>query len=297
MKRINRREFMQYTAAGTLAAGLGLGALGAQAAPAPLSATTPRTLGKTGIACTLLGMGTGTKAWNGSSAQNREGRDTFVACLEHAYAQGLRYYDMADMYGAHDYVKDALKRSVPRDRVMLLTKTVSKTPENVKADLERFRQELDTDYLDVVLLHCMTDGDWPEKMKGAMDALSEAKSKGVVKAVGCSNHTLEALTQAVQSDWVDVILARINPKGVKMDGTPEQVVPLLRQAHGSGKGILGMKIAGEGQLADQLPESLAFVMNLGCVDAFTIGFVKPEEIDDTIAKVAAAQPGLSGRPV
>lgn len=287
MNRINRREFMGYTAAGALAAGLGLRTAAAQEAAPALEATTVRTLGKTGLTCTLLGMGTGTKAWNGVSDQNRQGRDAFVACLEHAHARGLRYFDMADMYGAHDYMREALKRSIPRDKVMLLSKTVSKTPENVWADIDRFLKELDTDYLDVVLLHCLTDKDWPEQMKGAMDALSEAKAQGKVKAVGCSNHSLDALKQAAASDWVDVILARINPMGVKMDAAPEEVVPVLKQAHDSGKGILGMKIAGEGELADRLEESLRFVLGLDCVDAITIGFLKPEEIDDAVAKIGA----------
>ncbi|MDX9972013.1 MAG: aldo/keto reductase [FCB group bacterium] len=288
MKSITRRDFMRYSAAGTLAAGLALPALGQEPA-ATLSATMERTLGKSGIKCTLLGMGTGTKAWNGSSEQNRQGREAFVSCIEHAYAKGLRYYDMADMYGAHDYVKEALKRSVPRDKVMLLTKTVAKKPEDINADVERFRKELDVDYLDAVLLHCMTDGDWPEKRKAEMDALAELKAQGKIRAIGCSNHTLEALQRAVDSEWVDVILARINPKGVKMDGTPEQVVPLLRKAHDSGKGILGMKIAGEGELAGQLAESLQYVLTLGCVDAITIGFLKPAEIDDAMAKIEAVR--------
>jgi len=286
MNRINRREFMRYTAAGTLAAGLGLQAHAQAPSPSPtLTAATARTLGKTGLQCSLLGMGTGTKAWNGKSAQNEQGREAFVGCIEHAYARGLRYFDMADMYGAHDYMKDALKRSIPRDKVMLLTKTVSRTPELIRADVERFRKEIDTDYLDVVLFHCLTEADWTERYKPAMDALAEEKAKGRVKAVGCSNHELAALQQAAASDWVDVILARVNPKGVKMDAPPEQVVPVLRQAHDAGKGILGMKIAGEGQIVDQLTDSLKYVLGLGCVDAVTIGFLKPQEIDDTVSRI------------
>jgi aryl-alcohol dehydrogenase-like predicted oxidoreductase len=286
MKPITRRDFMRYSAAGTLAAGLALPAA-AQATAPVVTATTERTLGKTGLKCTLLGMGTGTKAWNGSSEQNRQGREAFVSCIEHAYDRGLRYYDMADMYGAHDYVKEAMKRSVQRDKVMLLTKTVAKTPEEARADFERFRKELDVDQLDIVLMHCMTDGAWPEKQKGVMDALVDLKAQGKIKALGCSNHTLEALQQAVNSPWVDVILARINPKGVKMDGTPDQVVPLLKKAHDSGKGIIGMKIVGEGELSNQLADSLRFVLGLGCVDAITIGFLKPAEIDDAMEKIKA----------
>jgi predicted aldo/keto reductase-like oxidoreductase len=240
-------------------------------------------LGKTGLKPTLLGMGTGTKASNKSSAQNRQGREAFVKTLVHAYERGVRYYDMADQYGAHDYMKDALKQ-VPMDRgqLMLLTKTNSREAEAVKADIDRFRQELDTDYLDVVLLHCLTEGNWTETLKPCMDVLAEAKEKGLVKAHGVSCHSLEALKLAADTPWVDVMLSRVNPYGVKMDAAPEEVTPVLKKAHESGKGMLGMKILGEGQTADKIAESLTFVLGLGSIDALTIGFLTPEEIDNAM---------------
>ncbi len=294
MSTMDRRDFMRLSAAGAIAAGLDFRAY-AQAAPAPapalLAATTERTLGKTGITCSFLGMGTGTR---GGSDQKNQGREGFVGCLEHAHAQGIRYFDLADAYGSHDYMKEALKRSVQRDKVMLLSKTQSREPAAVKADIDRFLQELDTDYLDVVLMHCMTEADWTEKYKGCMDVLSEAKAQGKIKAIGCSNHDFGALKTAAASPWVDVILARINPAGVLMDASPAEVAPVLKQAHDAGKGILGMKIVGEGQLGDRLPESLKYVMGLGCVDAITIGFVKPAEIDDAMGKIGAVQIALGG---
>lgn len=282
MTHINRREFLKTA----VAAGLAMGTV-AQAQTAPLTATTPRPLGKTGLTCSLLGMGTGTKAGGGSSGQNREGREAFVTCLEHAYDRGITYFDMADSYGAHDYMKDALKRSIQRDKVLLLTKTGSREPDALRADVDRFLKELDTDYLDVVLMHCFQEPDWDVRYRAAMDVLSEAKAQGKVKAIGCSNHDFGALKTAAASDWVDVILARINPYGVKMDASPEEVAPVLKQAHASGKAILGMKIAGEGELVAKLPESLKFALGLGCIDAMTIGFIKPEEVDDTIQKLNA----------
>lgn len=289
MNHIDRRSFLRISAAGAIAATLDLRAIAQPAAvavPAPPNAMAARTLGNTGITCSYLGMGTGTR---GGNDQRNQGREAFVGCLEHAHAQGLSYFDLADAYGSHEYMKEALKRSVARDKVMLLSKTRSRDAEGVKADVDRFLKELDTDYLDVVLMHCLTEADWTEKYKGAMDALSEAKSQGKVKAIGCSNHDLGALKTAAASPWVDVILARINPEGSHMDGTVEDVVPVIQQARDAGKGILGMKIVGEGDIAERLPQSLKYVMNLGSVDAITIGFVKPPEIDDAMAKIEAAK--------
>src|SRR5690606_14450289 len=122
----------------------------------PATAVVDRTLGNTGITCSFLGMGTGTR---GGSDQKNQGREGFISCLEHAHAQGLRYFDLADSYGSHEYMNEALKRSIPRDKVMLLSKTRSRDAEGVKADIDRFLKELDTDYLDVVLMHCLTEAD------------------------------------------------------------------------------------------------------------------------------------------
>jgi len=233
-------------------------------------------------------MGTGTRAWNGSSEQNRQGREQFLEVIERAYAHGITYFDMADMYGAHDYMREAMTRSVARDKVMLLTKTVAREAELIKADLERFRKELDTDVIDVVLLHCMTEANWTETLKPCMDVLADAKAAGQIRAHGVSCHDLGALETAAQSDWVDIMLSRVNPYGVKMDAEPGKVIPILEKAHASGKGMLGMKILGEGQVADKIDESLRYVKSLGCIHAFTIGFVKPDEVDDTCAHVGAA---------
>lgn len=289
MKELNRREFF-HQSAGALAAAAALGSAARAGAAAEIPrAASKHVLGQTGITSTLLGMGTGTKAWDGSSAQNRRGRDAFVETLVHAYERGLRYYDLADMYGAHDYLRQAMaEASMPREDLMLLTKTVAKDAETCRADLDRFRKEAGVDYFDVVLLHCMTSADWTETMKPCMDVLAEAKEQGIIRAHGVSCHDFGALKTAAAHPWVDVMLSRINPYGIKMDASPEEVVPVLESACAAGKGMLGMKIAGEGECLDRLAASLEYVQGLGCIQAFTIGFVRPEEIDDTIAKIEAA---------
>src|SRR3990172_4648019 len=134
---------------------------------------------------------------------------------------------------------------IPRDKLTILTKTVKRDAEGVRQDLERFRQELGTDYIDIVLLHCQVEPNWTEKLAGPMDVLSEAKQKGIIKAHGCSCHTLEALKRAAATPWVEVDLARFNPRGAKMDDKPEVVASVLEQFHARGAGVLGMKILGE----------------------------------------------------
>jgi 1-deoxyxylulose-5-phosphate synthase len=297
MAFVNRRDFIQRSAqvltAAWAAAGLPRKSVAAAlegAVPAYPRAAARRSLGKSGVSCSLLGMGTGTRAWNGSSAQNRQGDEAFIQALVHALDRGLRYFDMAGMYGAHKYMQQAVKAAaIPREKLTFLTKTVGKDGETVRKDLDRFRKELDTDYLDIVLLHCMQDAAWNKKLKPCMDVLSAAKEKGQIRAHGVSCHDLGALETAAEEPWADILLARINPFGVKMDGPPDAVLPVLKTAHANGKGMLGMKILGEGAKAGQMAESLKYVLNLGCIDAITIGFLTPEEIDTAIKQIEAVE--------
>jgi predicted aldo/keto reductase-like oxidoreductase len=178
----------------------------------------------------------------------------------------------------------------------LQTKTRATTAEMARADIERFREELGTDYLDTLLMHCMVKGSWPTDFRPVMDVLSEAKARGKVRAVGVSCHGMAPLRAAVECDWIDVDLARINPVGGaagRMDGTPEQVSACLKAMHAKGKGILGMKILAEGTLKtpERQLESLRFVLGLGCVDAFVIGFEKPQQIDEIMRRIETALKG------
>ena len=147
-------------------------------------------------------MGTGTNGVGGSSNQTRKlGMSGLSDLLRTAYDNGVAFYDSADQYGTHPYVKEALKK-VPRDKVAILSKTHADTYDEMKADLARFQKELGTDYIDVMLLHCMMDPDWPERKKGAMEFISEAQSKGLIKTKGVSCHTLGALRTSAKTPWV-----------------------------------------------------------------------------------------------
>jgi predicted aldo/keto reductase-like oxidoreductase len=295
MSRITRRDFLGQSAAAVGAAAAG--GLLARAADEPRklkSAADQVTLGRTGLKLSLLGMGTGSVGVKHSSNQVKLGQEGFTKLVRYAYDKGITYFDTADQYGSHIFLREAL-RGIPRDRLFIQSKTHAKTVDQARADIERFREELGTDYLDTLLLHCMQKGDWPTDFRPAMDALSEFKGKGWVKAVGVSCHGMDPLRTAVKTGWVDVDLARINPVGVKarMDGTPEEVVPCLRAMHDAGKGILGMKILGEGtfKTPEERLQSLRFVLGLGCVDAFVIGFEKPEQIDEIFRLVETALKG------
>src|SRR4029077_18125201 len=188
--------------------------------------------------------------------------------LLNGYDRGLRFFDAADSYGSHPHVAEALKH-VPRDKVTVLTKTWARDAASARADLDRFRRELGTDHLDICLMHCLTEPDWTDRYKGVMDVLSEAKEKGIIRAHGCSCHSMEALRTATKSSWVEVHLVRINPIGSFMDSDPDTVVSVIQEMRAAGKGIIGMKILGQGDLRERHEGALEYAAALGLRDAVT----------------------------
>lgn len=286
---MKRRQFIHRTAVAAGAAWINSTfANPALAFPRPMqkfAATDSVTLGNTGIKTSRLAMGTGTVGSGGRSHQTSLGLQGLSSLLQSGYDSGLLFFDSADGYGSHPHVADALKH-VKRDKVTVLTKTFSRDPAQARADLDRFRRELGTDYIDVCLMHCLTEGDWTTRYRGVMDVLAEAKQKGIIRAHGCSCHSIEALRAAAKSPWVEVDLVRINPIGAHMDADPETVISVLKEMRAAGKGIIGMKILGQGALRNRQDEALKFALSLNLLDAFTIGAESRSEQQDLIRRIA-----------
>jgi 1-deoxyxylulose-5-phosphate synthase len=289
---MKRREFLHRTACAAGAAWLHSSAFARRAFAIPalsrkFTAADTVTLGKTGIQTSRLAMGTGTVGVGHHSHQTALGVKGLSDLLLNGYDRGLRFFDSADSYGSHPHVAEALKH-VPRDKVTVLTKTWARDAASARADLDRFRRELGTDQIDICLMHCLTEGDWTERFKGVMDVLSEAKQKGIIRAHGCSCHSIEALRTATKSSWVEVHLVRINPVGAYMDSDPDTVVSVLREMRAAGKGVIGMKILGQGELRNRQDEALRYALSLNLLDAFTIGAESKAEQEDLIRRIAAA---------
>ncbi len=293
---MRRREFIQRTVYGlgaiwtsTVLADdvLTQNAFALATLPRKFSATDTVTLGKTGIETSRLAMGTGTVGFGHHSHQSSLGVKGLSDLLLNGYDHGLRFFDAADSYGSHPGVAEALKH-VPRDKVTVLTKTWARDAATARADLDRFRRELGTDYLDVCLMHCLSEGDWTERYRGVMDVFEEAKEKGIIRAQGCSCHTIEALRAAARSPWVEIDLVRINPVGAHMDADPATVVSVIREMKTSGKAVVGMKILGQGAMTSRQEEALNYALGLGLLDAFTIGAESKAEQEDLIRRIAAA---------
>ena len=263
----------------------------------PGTAADQVTLGKTGLKLSRLGFGTGSK---GGSIHRGLGNKEFTRLLRYAYDQGITYIDTAQNYKTHEMVREAIK-GLPREKLFIQSKMPG-VPDKPLEVLDRYRKELGVDYIDSLLSHVAVKGDWDEERKRVLDALEEAKDKGIIRAHGVSCHSLPALTKAAEMDWVDVNLVRINPQGVWID-TPQEIwnadsgashLPAVQQRmqimRKNGHGIIGMKIIGNGDFttAAEREKSIRFTMQSGLVDAVVIGFKNTAEIDEAILRINRA---------
>ncbi|WP_165249494.1 aldo/keto reductase [Paludisphaera soli] len=292
---LNRRDFLASTAAAaTLAATAGAGtsraagAFGRNALPAGPQARV--VLGKTGIETSLIGMGSGTVGGGQSSNQTKLGVKGFTKVVRHALDHGVTLFDVADQYGSHVYLREALK-GVPREQYQIQTKTHATDAVTARDHLQRYRLELGVDYIDVLLLHCMTKDGWDHEHTGAMEALMQAKEEKLIRAHGTSCHGMDPLRTSAKLPFVEVDLARINPEGLIMDDKkPDEVASVLEEMHNAGKGVIGMKILGEGKINEpgRIDASLRYVLGLGTVDSFIIGFQSTDQVDDILKRTEAA---------
>jgi aryl-alcohol dehydrogenase-like predicted oxidoreductase len=253
-------------------------------------------LGKTGIKTTRLCMGTGIRGGGRQSNLTRLGHEQAVNFVHEIYSRGVRIFDLADSYGTHACVSDALK-IYPRSDYVIITKIgIRRRPASEGGDpvaeteavITRFLQELQTDYIDGLQMHYILSGDWNTELSDYMTALDKLKQKGIIRSHGLSCHALPALETAIHEPWVDTIHVRLNAYGPNMDDTVENVEPVVKQLHQAGKGVIAMKILGEGELSnsdEQRDNTFRYVLQLGAVDILNVGMDKTSDIVDTEERI------------
>jgi hypothetical protein len=252
-------------------------------------------LGKTGLKISRLGMGTGS---NSGNVQYSLGRENFNRLVRYAYDQGITYFDCAQSYRTFEWIGGAIK-GLPREKVFLQSKVPGK-PEKVLEAIDRHRKVFDTDYVDSMLIHCMIKDGWTDEWRRIMDAFDEAREKKWILSKGVSCHSLPALRAATASPWTQVHLVRVNPQAKHIDGMEQTwdksgsdispVLSELRAMRARGRGVIGMKIIGNGdfQNPEDREKSIRFAMSLPELDSIVIGFKSAAEIDEAIQRVNSA---------
>ena len=291
MIRVTRRKFLKSSIAAGLVTGVGDSAAGVSATRK--SATDWVNLGNSGVQVTRLALGTGTFA---GRIQRELGQAEFTRLVRHAYDQGIRFFETADGYDQmHEMLAAALK-GIPRDSYKLMTKIRWQSDEAPTEAIDRFRRELNTEYFDILLMHCLRRSGWAEDLRPLQDELSRAKEDQIILAHGASCHGLQPLRDFPGNQWLDVALLRVNHDGTIMDtlrgdgdeaGEVDEVVRHISSLHEQGTGVIGMKVMGEGRFksAADRDASIKFVFSLGTVSAVTIGYKSPAEVDEAIERI------------
>ncbi len=261
------------------------------------SATDFVTLGKSDVKVTRLALGTGTH----SGAQQRKmGQPEFTRLVRYAYENGIRFFETADSYHGMPQMLAVALKGLPRDSYRLMTKYNTGDVSDPMGTISRLRSDLGTEYVDIMLLHCVRSPTWPEDTKRLQDAFQEAKEKKIMLSHGASVHGQPALKAFPGNQFLDVAMIRMNHKGAHMDtpsredvndlGNVPLVVSHMQQVKAQGAGIISMKLIGEGEFTnpDDRQKSINFAFRTAGVDCVTIGFGNTSEIDEGIQRINTA---------
>ena len=289
MSHFSRRHFLKGALATTAVASTGSLAFGAKRA-----ATDWVPLGTSGVKVTRLAFGTGTY---GGRVQRELGQEEFTRLVRHAYDRGIRFFETADAYTGMPQMLGTALKGIPRDSYRLMSKMRLRDASNAVPTIDRLRKDLNTDYFDVLLLHCVRNPNWMEEYKPARDAFSEAKVKKVLMAHGASCHGLLPLRAFPENHWLDVALLRCNHKGTRMDtlqggdgeelGDVPEVTSRIQAVKTGHTGVIGMKLVGEGRFttAEDRDKAMRHAFQVAKVDAATIGYKSTAEIDEAVERM------------
>jgi len=291
----SRRQFLERAMALAGAAVLSPALVSAAETTAKRTAIDQVVLGNTGVKLSRLGFGTGS---NSGQVQRALGQEKFNDLIRYAFDKGVTYIDCAQSYQTFEWIGDAIK-GLPREKLFIQSK-IPGQPADIMKTIDRHRQVFKTDYVDSLLVHCMVRDGWTEQMKRITDGFNEAKDKKWIRAKGVSCHSLPALRTATTSDWPEVHLVRVNPQAVWIDGPEETwnksgtdiapVVKEIKAMHAKGRGVIGMKLIGNGEFrnADDREKAARFVMAMNEIDAVVVGFRSRQEIDEAIERINRA---------
>jgi aryl-alcohol dehydrogenase-like predicted oxidoreductase len=298
MGKLNRREFIGAVVGGTSVAATGAFLWNEKPTKsenldsnfvidtAIKNPTDKVSLGKSGIKVSLVGIGTGSGGWAGRSDQTRLGQAEFTKQLRHAFDSGINFFDLADQYGSHPFFTKAMS-GVARDKYVIQTKSNSRRAKEARTDIDRFLKELNTDYIDSLIIHNVTEADWTTQFREVMDVFEEAKKAGKIRAHGVTCHSFVALQAAAASNWVQINQVRWNSRESHMDADVKTARALFEKMRLQGQGMIGMKVVGQGSIVQGTnaltpEECFKFQIASGVVDAFVVGVQKMEHIDQLL---------------
>ncbi|HEY3081102.1 MAG TPA: aldo/keto reductase [Chloroflexota bacterium] len=244
--------------------------------------------GQTGLLVSRVCVGTGAM---GPGRHNLSPADG-AAILRRALERGLNFWDTAPTYATHPHVREALA-ALRRTDVVVNTKTRAFDAAEATAELEQSLRELGVDYVDSVLLHAVSSTEDLTAREPALEALLQARERGLVRAVGLSTHlyTGELLNVLADRAEVQIVLALYNRDGLGLRGGGiEGHRILLERLHAGGKGVTAMKVVGDGALADQAVEMLRDALAQPFLTSVCVGVCRDEQVE--VAALVAEDRGV-----
>lgn len=237
-----------------------------------------KVLGNTNIEVSKLCFGSLTMTPFQANLSIKEG----AYLINYAYDKGINFLDTAEIYENYGYIKEALK-GIKRENYHIATKTYAYTKELARESLELALKEINTDYIDIFLLHEMESIHTIRGHFEAIEYLVKAKEQGKIRAIGISTHKVAGVLGAKEIKEIEIIHPIINKYGIGIhDGTIEDMLAEVKACHSLGKGIYGMKPLGGGHLIKEIECAFNFVKNIPYVDSIAIGLQSIEEIDSNI---------------
>lgn len=198
--------------------------------------------------------------------------------LRRAYELGLNFWDTADDYGAHPGVREALKH-LNRSEVVVATKTYGPEGRDVVRSLEMSMKEMETDYVDIFMLHAVDSIREFKNRSGALKAALEAKEQGLIRAVGLSTHSASMMQALVDIPEIEVVLTVLNKSGLMMRGSLEEMERATEEAYNKGKAVYLMKVLARGKLVNSLESALEYALKRPYVNSVSIGMKSIRELE------------------
>ena len=226
--------------------------------------------GKTGLEISRLCFGAG--HLNHTCDSYESGGQLMLKALD----EGITFWDTAEGYGSQPHLGEAV-RQIRREEVVIQTKTSAKDYKGAAASIKKALRELQSEYLDVLLLHGISS---PEDLarrerEGALDAFREAKAAGEVHSIGCSTHTYTGpvMDAVIHHPEIDVILTTANKEGRMLEGGPfARHLEYIQRAYELGKGISIMKVIVAGNIPEaDRPEWIEWGFDLETAHAINLG--------------------------
>ncbi|MGA2536283.1 MAG: aldo/keto reductase [Terracidiphilus sp.] len=287
----SRRDFLKT--------GIAAGALAGTATLAPAAerrlATDWVPLGKSGVKVTRLAFGTGSMS---GQVQRDLGQTEFSRQVRYAYDHGIRFFETSESYGETQQMLGIALKGLPRESYRIMTKVSTFHQVDPHEKLEELRKRIDTEYLDIMLLHWQHTATWPSDTMRWQDAILAAEDKKTIMSHGASVHGLPALRQVPGNKWLDVAMIRVNHNGTRMDaeipdgpdlGDVSEVVKHVHQVRKEGMGVISMKLVGEGVFnREDRQKAMRFAFNTAGVDSVTVGYKSTAEIDEAIENLNLA---------